>query len=202
MEHPAALAVSPMIYLASGSPRRQQLLRQLGVAFEVVVPDVAEQPRAGEAAADYVARLARAKAEEGAAMIRAAARPARPVLGADTEVVLDGEILGKPRDRDHGIAMLRRLSGCTHQVLTAIRILHQDELQGAVVESRVRFAALSEEDIARYWDSGEPAGKAGGYAVQGRAAAFIARIDGSYTGIVGLPLFELAQLLKRIGVGV
>ena len=189
------------LYLASVSPRRQALLRQLGVAFEVLAPGVAEELRAPEAPGEYVARLARAKAQAGAALARAAGRPPRPVLGADTAVVLEGEILGKPSDRADGVAMLRRLSGRRHQVLTAVCLLNHDEVHAALAESRVTFAPLSEAEIERYWATGEPADKAGGYAVQGRAAAFIARIDGSYSGIVGLPLFELAQLLKRIGRG-
>ena len=189
----------PKVYLASASPRRRELLRQLDLVFDVLTPDVVEEPSAHECAGDYVARLARAKARAGAALMRERRLPERPVLGADTEVVLDGEILGKPRDRAHGLAMLGRLSGRTHQVLTAVCVLQQDEVLEALTESLVTFAPLSPRDIARYWDTGEPAGKAGGYAVQGRAAAFIARIEGSYTGIVGLPLFEVVQLLKRIG---
>ncbi|HEX9811217.1 MAG TPA: Maf family protein [Burkholderiales bacterium] len=186
------------IYLASASPRRSELLRQIGVRFETVATDVVETPRSGEPAAEYVARLARAKARRGAELVRAAGRPPRPVLGADTEVVLDGEILGKPRDRVHGMDMLRRLSGRTHQVLTAVSLLAQDAAYDATSESRVTLAALSDTDIARYWATGEPADKAGGYAIQGVAGAFIARIEGSYSGIVGLPLFELVQLLKQV----
>lgn len=187
-----------MIYLASASPRRRELLRQLGVRFEAVVPDVVEAPRAGESAFDYVLRLATAKSRRGAELVRARGWAARPVLGADTEVVLDGEILGKPADRAHGLAMLGRLSGRTHQVLTAISLLHQDEVHTAVSDNRVTFARLAPSDIERYWDTGEPADKAGGYAIQGAGAAFIAHIEGSYSGIVGLPLYEVAQLLKRV----
>lgn len=190
-----------LIYLASGSPRRQELLRQLGIRFEVVTPDIIEKPRAGESAREHVVRLARAKARQGAALVQERGLPEHPVLGADTEVVLDGEILGKPADRAHGLAMLRRLSGRAHEVLTAISLLHHDAVHEALAESRVTFTALSEPEIERYWATGEPADKAGGYAVQGRAAAFIARVEGSYSGIVGLPLFELAQLLRRIGWG-
>lgn len=188
-----------MLYLASASPRRQALLRQLGVGFRVIVSGVEEEPGVRESPGDYVLRLARAKARQGAAAVRARGLPERPVLGADTEVVLDGEILGKPRDRAHGVAMLRRLAGRSHEVLTAISVLHHDDLHEAVAFSRVTFAPLTDAEIERYWASGEPADKAGGYAAQGRAAAFIARVEGSYSGIVGLPLFELAQLLKRIG---
>lgn len=187
-----------MIYLASASPRRQELLRQVGILFEVLAPHVVETPQSGEPARVYVRRLARAKAEQGLVLMRGHERPPCPVLGADTEVVLDGEILGKPTNRTHGLAMLQRLSGRTHEVLTAVCLLHQDEVHEALAESRVTFASLSEREISRYWDTGEPADKAGGYAIQGRAAAFIARVEGSYSGIVGLPLFELAQLLKRV----
>ena len=188
-----------MIYLASASPRRQELLSQLGVRFEVIPPSVVEAPRAGEQAPDYVARLARAKARHGAVLVRERSLPARPVLAADTEVVLDGRILGKPVDRAHALDILRRLSGRTHQVLTAISLLHQDEMHETISDSRVTFAPLAESEIERYWATGEPADKAGGYAIQGAAAAFIARIEGSYSGVVGLPLFEVAQALKRAG---
>jgi septum formation protein len=191
-------SMNDLIYLASASPRRQELLHQLGIRFEVLAPRVVEEPQPQEVPADYVTRLARAKAHAGAALARERGLAPRPVLGADTEVVLAGEVLGKPADRRQGMAMLRRLSARTHEVLTAICLLQQDEMHEALSVSRVTFASLSESDIERYWDSGEPADKAGGYAVQGRGAAFIARIEGSYSGIVGLPLFELVQLLKRI----
>lgn len=185
------------VYLASASPRRQALLRQIGVRFEVVVPDVIEEPRPPELPAAYVARLARAKACRAAERVRGL--PPGPVLAADTEVVLDDEILGKPADRAHGLDLLRRLSGRTHEVLTAVVILHHDDIHEALSRSRVTFAPLSPDEIERYWASGEPIDKAGGYAVQGRAAAFITHLDGSYSGVVGLPLYETAQLLKRVG---
>lgn len=186
------------IYLASASPRRQELLRQIAISFEVVSPNVIETPQHGESAPVYVARLAQAKARAGLRLLVDRSVTLCPVLAADTEVVLDGEILGKPNDRAHGIEMLRRLSGRTHQVLTAICLLHQDEIHEAISESRVTFGTLTPMDIDRYWESGEPVDKAGAYAVQGRAAAFIERIEGSYSGIVGLPLFELTQLLRRV----
>jgi septum formation protein len=189
-----------MIYLASASPRRQELLRQIGIRFEVLVPGLVEAPDAVEPPLDYVTRVARAKARRGVALMRERNLPIRPVLGADTEVVLDDEILGKPVDRGHGLAMLRRLSGRTHRVLTAISLVQQDEMYEAVSESRVTFAPLAEIEVERYWDTGEPADKAGGYGIQGAAAVFIQRLDGSYSGVVGLPLFELAQLLKHAGV--
>ena len=189
-----------MIYLASASPRRQQLLRQLGIGFDALPANIEERPRAGEPPRAYVARLALAKAEFVAGVMRAQALAARPILGADTEVVLDGEILGKPSDPAHGAAMLARLAGRTHEVLSAIALLANGKVHTALSESRVTFANLSDADIETYWATGEPVGKAGGYAVQGRAAAFIARIEGSYSGIVGLPLYELAGLLRRAGV--
>lgn len=188
----------PAIYLASASPRRQELLRQLGVAFDVIVTDVPETPAADEAAHAYVQRLARAKAEAGARIMRERGLPARPVLGADTEVVLDGEILGKPMDAAHGRAMLKRLAGRTHDVLTAIALVVSGEVRTALSKTRVTMARMSDADLEGYRRTGEPADKAGGYAIQGRAAAFIERIDGSYSGVVGLPLYEVAQLLTAL----
>ena len=185
------------IYLASASPRRQELLRQLGVAFEVLVTDVLETPAAGESARVYVQRLARTKAEAGARLARDRGLPPRPVLGADTEVVLDGEILGKPTDTAHGRAMLARLAGRTHEVLTAIALVSDAGTQTALSETRVTMARMSDAEIDAYWRSGEPADKAGGYGIQGLAAAFIERIEGSYSGVVGLPLYEVARLLRR-----
>lgn len=187
----------PPIYLASASPRRQELLRQLGIAFDVVVTNIPEVPVGGESARAYVLRLARAKAEAGIRLLRARQAPPRPVLGADTEVVLDGEVLGKPTNAAHGQAMLRRLAGRTHDVLSAIALVGDAGVQTAVSESHVTMASLTDADIEAYWRTGEPADKAGGYAIQGRAAAFIERIDGSYSGVVGLPLCELGRLLAR-----
>jgi len=189
-----------MIYLASESPRRQELLRQLGIAFEAMPSNLPEVPQAGERPEDYVLRVARDKARHVARHARERGLASRPVLGADTEVVLEGEILGKPRDAQQGQAMLRKLAGCTHEVLTGLVLLHQDAEYTALSRSRVTFGPLTDADIQRYWDSGEPTDKAGGYAVQGRAAAFIQRIEGSYSGIMGLPLFELTQLLQQAGV--
>lgn len=189
-----------MIYLASASPRRQELLRQLGIAFETLPANLLEVPQAGERPEDYVLRVARAKAQHAARQVRERGLAPRPVLGADTEVVLKGEILGKPRDAQHGLAMLRRLAGRTHEVLTGLVLLHQDADYTVLNRNRVTFAPLADADIQRYWDSGEPADKAGGYAIQGRAAAFIQHIEGSYSGIMGLPLFELMQLFQQAGV--
>lgn len=191
-----------MIYLASASPRRRELLRQIGVAFEVMPSNLLEVREPGESPEAYVVRVALDKARYVARLVRSRGLPPRPVLGADTEVVLDGEILGKPRDRQHGLEMLHRLAGRSHEVLTGLALLHDGAEHTALSRSIVTFAAMSEAEIRRYWDSGEPQDKAGGYAVQGRAAAFIARIEGSYSGIMGLPLYELWQLLKRIGLGV
>ncbi len=191
---------SPSIYLASSSPRRQELLRQLGIAFEVVAPQISEQPRTDELATDYVLRLAAEKARCVARRVDLRAGCPLPVLGADTEVVVDREILGKPRNRDHACRMLRRLAGRTHRVFTALCIVNQGVERSAISESRVTFGPLSEEEIARYWESGEPADKAGAYAIQGRASAFIARLEGSYSGVMGLPLYELAMLLRELGM--
>ena len=189
----------PPIYLASASPRRQELLRQVGVAFEVIVTDIPETPAAGESARAYVLRLACAKAKAGAQLLRARHAPSRPILGADTEVVVDGEILGKPTDAAHGQAMLRRLAGRTHDVLSAIALVTDSGVHTALSESHVTMAPLTDADIEAYWHTGEPVDKAGGYAIQGWAAAFIERIDGSYSGVVGLPLYELGRLLARLG---
>jgi len=186
--------VTVEIYLASGSPRRQELLQQLGVAFAVRVADVVEEPGAEETASDFVTRLALAKAQ---AIWQALADEARrPVLGADTEVVLDKQILGKPRNREHGIEMLQMLSGRTHQVLTGVALIAQQS-SVCVNVSEVTFRKLDNDEIARYWDTGEPVGKAGGYAIQGYAAAFIEYLRGSYSGVMGLPLFETATLLRQ-----
>lgn len=188
------------IYLASASLRRQELLRQIGLDFEVMPADISEHIHTGESAETYVQRTAAEKAGCVARQVVREERPRYPVLGADTAVVLDDEILGKPWDRAHGMGMLRRLSGRTHEVLTAIAINHEGREHPALSVSRVTFGRLSEAAIARYWDSGEPADKAGGYAIQGRGAAFVARLEGSYSGVVGLPIYELVQLLSGIGL--
>ncbi|HEV2112243.1 MAG TPA: nucleoside triphosphate pyrophosphatase [Gammaproteobacteria bacterium] len=187
------------IYLASASPRRRQLLEQLGLRFEVLAADLDETPRPGEAAADYVQRLARAKAEAAAARL---GDPAARVLGADTAVVLDGAILGKPRDRAEGLAMLARLSGRRHQVLSAVALWQGGRLDTALSSSEVSFRDISAAEARSYWESGEPADKAGGYAIQGLGAMFVVRLEGSYSGVVGLPLFETAELLRNAGVRV
>lgn len=189
-----------MIYLASASLRRRQLLRQLGVAFEVVASEITEARAPGEAPEEYVTRVALDKARRVAALVRLRALPAYPVLAADTEVVLGGEVLGKPKDRDRGLAMLRQLQGCTHEVLTAAALVCDGGEYIALSRSRVTFASMTEGEIERYWATGEPVGKAGAYAIQGRAAAFVERLEGSYSGVMGLPLFEAAQLFDRAGL--
>ncbi len=190
-----------MLYLASASPRRRELLSQLGLEFEAMPSNILEERRAGESPEEYVTRVARDKARHVASLVRTRQLPMHPVLGADTEVVLDGEIFGKPRDRYHGMEMLRRLGGRMHEVLSAVCLIHQDREHAALSVSRVSFARLTEVEIAQYWETGEPADKAGAYAIQGRAAAFIARLEGSYSGVMGLPLHELTVLLKQTGVG-
>lgn len=185
------------LILASASPRRLELLAQLGVHSEVLACDVPEQRQPGETALDYSCRVARAKAAAGWRMC--GEDPALRVLGADTEVVLDDCVFGKPADADAATRMLRQLSGRAHQVLTSVALLGAGFDEIATCITKVRFAPLSDAQIRRYVDSGEPFGKAGAYAIQGRAAAFIARIDGSYTGVMGLPLFETAALLRRAG---
>ncbi len=193
------------VYLASTSLRRRELLTQIGIGCEVIESGVVEQPRLEEGARDYVRRLAREKAHAVLAWVRTHGLPPRPIVAADTEVVVDGEIQGKPADRAQGEAMLRRLSGRKHEVLTAICVLRQHPGEDAIAErvalsvSRVTFGALSEDAIARYWDTGEPADKAGGYAIQGHGARFVARLEGSYSGVMGLPLYELAQALEELG---
>jgi septum formation protein len=201
---------APAIYLASKSPRRQELLRQLGVAFDLLqlreAPgrerDIDEVSRAGEPPLHYVERIARTKAAVGALQMHRRGLLPRPVLGADTEVVLESEIFGKPRDADDARRMLEQLSGRTHHVCTAIAICWNEDEIAEVVTSAVTFRTLTPEEIVRYVATGEPADKAGGYAIQGRAAAFVSRLDGSYSGVMGLPLFETAEVLARIGLSV
>lgn len=199
-----------MIYLASKSPRRRELLRQLGVGFEELhlreasdrERDVLEVAEDGEPALHYVERIARTKAAVGWRRMEQRRIAVRPVLGADTEVVLEGEIFGKPRDAAHAAQMLARLSGRTHEVLTGVAVRAGDVVHFAMSASRVTFRTLDGDEIARYTAAGEGLDKAGAYAVQGKAAAFIARLDGSYSGVMGLPLFETAALLASAGIAV
>jgi septum formation protein len=179
----------PRIVLASASPRRADLLRAAGIAFDIIVADVDETPQPGERAFDYVRRLARDKAEA----VRARAGNA-PVLAADTAVVIDGEILGKPRDGDDATRMLRLLSGRVHEVLTGICL----DRYGLVETTTVEFAPMEEQEIAWYVASGEPMDKAGAYAIQGLASRFVRRIDGSYSNVVGLPVALVYELLRRL----
>ena len=188
----------PVLYLASASPRRRELLTQIGVAYCLLPVDIDETPVPGEAAAGYVQRLAREKAL--AAQARLDRSQSFCVLGADTTVVLDGRILGKPADRAEGLAMLAALSGKTHQVLTAVALAADERCEVRLVESRVTFRAISCEEAERYWASGEPADKAGGYAIQGLGAVFVRELQGSYSAVVGLPLCETAELLSAFGV--
>ena len=194
--------MSNRLFLASQSPRRRELLQQLGCVFDVLDVDVPERRLAQESAPDYVSRVAREKA--GAGLLQVAAVAGAVVIGADTEVVLGEDVFGKPADAHAAAAMLRRLSGRAHRVLSTVWCVSAAREERAACVSTVEFAALSEADIARYVATGEAFGKAGAYAIQGRAAAFIRRLEGSYSGVVGLPLQETADLLAslRHGVGV
>ena len=187
------------IYLASRSPRRQELLAQIGVKFEVVDADVDESVAEGESPRAYVERLARAKAEAGWRQVERTKRPHAPVLGADTTVAVDGRILGKPANNREAAAMLASLSGRQHEVLTAVALKVGPRLESAVSVSEVRFKELSAKEIARYVATGECEDKAGAYGIQGQAARFVAELRGSFSGVVGLPLYETAQLLEQIG---
>ena len=196
------------IYLASRSPRRRDLLQQIGVAFEVLPADnggprdtdVDETPLAGESPSGYAMRIARAKGEAGWRTVTHCSLPVFPVLAADTTVVLDNEIIGKPDDPAHARELLARLSGRTHQVLTAVAVVADGRMETALSASTVEFRKLDDAEILRYAASGEPLGKAGAYAIQGRAAVFVRAIGGSYSGIMGLPLYETAELLQRFGI--
>lgn len=194
---PTESACAPLIYLASRSPRRRELLYQIGVHHEVMVPDVDEDPRPGEAPAEYVIRLALEKAQTAHDALTG--RPLLPVLGADTAVVIGDQILGKPRDRDDFLSMMERLSDGSHKVLTGVALVGEKR-ESRLSVSRVTFRPVSECEALVYWESGEPEDKAGGYAIQGLAALFITRVEGSYSGVMGLPLFETAELLRSAQV--
>lgn len=195
------------IYLASRSPRRRELLGHIGVKFHLLLfrdrpgaaPDVDEEPLEGEAPRDYVMRVARAKAEAGWRRMLERNLPRHPVLAADTSVALEGRIFGKPADRAEAAAMLAALSGKRHEVLTAVVVRYDDDVETALSASDVQFRELAAEEIRDYVATGECDDKAGAYAIQGRAALFVAEIRGSQSGIVGLPLYETAQLLQRLG---
>ncbi len=197
------------IYLASKSPRRRELLRQIGIEFEILMlretpgrpGAVSEEPHDGEAPDVYVERIAREKAQSALQAVHGRRLPVRPILAADTTVTIDGEILGKPADANDALALLRRLSGRTHQVLTAVAVVSSDgDLHEALSRSEVSFADLGEDSLRAYCASSEPYDKAGSYGVQGHAAQFIRHISGSYSGIMGLPLHEASQLLKLAGI--
>jgi septum formation protein len=198
------------IYLASKSPRRRELLRQVGVEFELLMlrdstprgPDVTEEVLPGEMPEAYVSRVTQEKAQTAWNIMLMRKLPVRPVLAADTTVVIDDEILGKPGDQQEALAMLRRLSGNTHQVLTSIAVQHHHEHWHITQRSEVAFSKLSEEQMLAYCMSPEPYDKAGGYGIQGGAARFISHISGSYSGIMGLPLFETCQLLRQAGIAI
>ena len=184
-----------MLYLASGSPRRRELLEQIGVPFTTLPTVIDETPLPNEPAVDYVRRLACAKAQVGLASL--AAPGAAVVLGADTSVVLDGRILGKPQDRADALAMLTALSGHTHEVLTAVALATPERCDVRLVTTNVAFRKLDEAEIEAYWRTGEPCDKAGAYAIQGIAGKFVSRIEGSYSAVVGLPLLETDLLIKQ-----
>lgn len=183
--------MKPVLCLASASPRRRELLAQIGVPHTLATADIDESPRAGESPRDYVQRMAREKAE-----IVWHKQSDLPVLAADTTVVLDAVVYGKPSDREAGIAMLMRFSGRTHEVLTAVALAQERSVELRVSASAVTFRAISHEEASAYWESGEPRDKAGGYAIQGLGAVFIESVAGSYSGVMGLPLFETAELLR------
>lgn len=195
---------SALLYLASASPRRHDILLQMGIAHHVLnvpPPPGEDEPRHdGEAAADYVRRTAREKALRAVHWVGSQFLSPLPILSADTTVVLDGAILGKPRSRDDAAAMLKLLSGREHEVRTAVVLAHAGRLYEDVSVSLVRFRDLTEEDIQAYCASGEPMGKAGSYAIQGRAGRFASHLDGSYTGVMGLPMYETDRLLYKAGV--
>jgi septum formation protein len=196
------------IYLASRSPRRRELLKQIGVVFQVVQlredprrgADVDETVRPAEAPADYALRIARAKAELAVHYLQRRSLQRWPVLAADTTVVCDQRVIGKPADAEDAIRILTSLSGRPHEVISAVAVALAERVEIALSLSKVWFRKLSEEEVRRYVASGESFDKAGAYAVQGRAAAFVTRIEGSYSGIMGLPLAETADLLAKFGV--
>jgi nucleoside triphosphate pyrophosphatase len=207
----SALWPERRIYLASRSPRRRELLKQIGVNFELLLlredpvrgPDVDESPQPGEAPDDFVRRVALAKAEAGWLRVIERKLPRLhqpfPLLAADTAVVLGNRILGKPAGVEQAAAMLRELSGRTHQVMTAVAVVFDNQVELRVSVSSVKLASLSAQNIRQYIATGEPLDKAGAYAIQGRAASFVERIEGSYSGVVGLPLCETAELLRQFG---
>jgi septum formation protein len=199
--------LEPRIYLASQSPRRRELLAQIGIRFDLLIfrsgtrsdPETNEDPLPGEAPDTYALRVATAKARHGAQLLSLRRLPARPVLAADTTLDVDGQIIGKPADDADATAILQRLSGRNHRVLTAIAVAQNDRLETRLSVSDVRFRPLTADEIRHYVASGEPHDKAGAYGIQGRAAMFVEEIRGSHSGIVGLPLCETTLLLRAFG---
>ncbi len=187
---------SPPLVLASASPRRSELLAQLGVAFVVQAQDIDESVRPAESPQTYVERLAREKAAQAIAHSAAGA----VILAADTTVVAGAQILGKPESLGEGLDMIKQLSACEHKVLTGVAVGDRTRLLSQVVETKVRFRPISDAEALRYWHTGEPLGKAGGYGIQGFAAAFVESLSGSHSNVVGLPLFEVAKLLEGFGI--
>lgn len=190
--------MEPDIFLASESPRRRALLEQLGVRYEAVSQDVEETLDPGESPEVFVIRLALEKARAGLANL--GQKPVRPVLGADTVVVLDDEVLGKPRDESDALSMLEQLSGREHRVLTGLAVVDDENEATRLSVSTVTFREIPENERRAYWESGEPRDKAGAYAIQGRGGVFVERLDGSYSGVMGLPLFETGDLLGEFRV--
>ena len=188
-----------MIYLASQSPRRAELLRQIGVEFKVYATDIDERVNAGESPEAYVSRLAQSKARVAAAEI-GKSHSDWVVLAADTTIAIDGDIIGKPEDAAHCHCILHRLSGREHQVLTAVAVATRDRIECRLTHNRVTFRALAEHEVQRYCATSEPMDKAGAYAIQGKAAIFIERLEGSYSAVMGLPLCETAELLQDAGI--
>ncbi len=199
---------APQIYLASRSPRRRELLKQIGIRFRPLLfrlppredPEVSEAVLPGEAAIDYVQRIALAKAEHGRRLVTWRNLPPCPVLAADTTIEFEGEIIGKPADEEDAVRILKRLSGQTHRVLTAVSVADAAHIESALSISEVRFSPLDEAGIRRYVATGEPLDKAGAYGIQGGAGLFIQHLVGSFSGVVGLPLFETGELLRQFKV--
>jgi septum formation protein len=190
------MAKQPRLQLASTSPRRREILAALGLEFVVTSVDVDETPRLGEGAHEMVLRLAEDKANA------AEAAPGAVVIAADTAVVVDGVSLGKPVDRDHCLEMLVALAGRSHKVLTGVAVRTREETRTALSETAVHFRDIGRDEALAYWQSGEPRDKAGAYAIQGLGGAFVRRIEGSYSGVVGLPVFETLALLRQVGYGI
>lgn len=201
------IALEKRIYLASRSPRRRELLKQIGVSFELLLlrgdpnrgADVDEARRPDESAADYVTRIAGMKAQCGWLRVTQRLIPDHAVLAADTAVAIDGVILGKPANKEEAVSMLKNLSGKQHDVFTAVAMCRRDHSDVRLSASKVEFRELSEDEIRRYVATGESGDKAGAYAIQGRAASFVSQLCGSYSGVMGLPLYETEQLLARFG---